>query len=368
MKTIKRLEPFIFFFALTPFSLPVFSQTQDIMYQPMALPPQCQLNISNFNAELAQDLAGSGFVNGWGPSRNRLILGNFHPNLQVCMNYTPAGKAWQRARINSAADFWIARKLNYCHHYLPDYPTPLDGRHAGKKQGGYCNPAVNLDSRSPYYQQQIRWNYTGKAQETTKDWQNEAMWFGLDCSNYTAFLYNFAFGTVFSSQIGFQAGQGGSAGYLSPNEQTMEAIIDKPRAAGKLVCWDNTPEVNHSCDDHGQYISAIDQQGQFLPAGSITAAKLAALPLHPGDLLFIAGSENRVVHVVMWTGKQVGYGVHDVPPEQIAPNASCPNDWMPKLGDWVITDSHYQGPDYRVLTSCYYLNHLWGVRRVIGVE
>jgi hypothetical protein len=38
---------------------------------------------------------------------------------------------------------------------------------------------------------------------------------------------------------------------------------------------------------------------------------------------------------------------------------------MPHIGDWVITDSHYQGPDYRILTSCFYLNNLWGVRRVI---
>lgn len=70
--------------------------------------------------------------------------------------------------------------------------------------------------------------------------------------------------------------------------------------------------------------------------------------------------------VVLWLGKQVGYGDNDINPALIAPNSLCPAaDWLPKIGDWVISDSHYQGADYRVLTSCFYLNNLWGVRRVI---
>ena len=77
-------------------------------------------------------------------------------------------------------------------------------------------------------------------------------------------------------------------------------------------------------------------------------------------------NSSLVTHVVMWTGKQVGFGPNDIPPAQIAPNGLCPQaTWMPQIGNWVITDSHYQGADYRVLTPCFYLNNLWGVRRVI---
>lgn len=106
--------------------------------------------------------------------------------------------------------------------------------------------------------------------------------------------------------------------------------------------------------------------------GSIKASDLAALPLIPDDLLFIAATKStsltpeKVTHVAMWTGKKVGFGPNDIQPSQIAPNSLCaPNIWMPHIGDWVIVDSHYQGPDYRVLTPCFYLNNLWGVRRVI---
>ncbi|MDI1352824.1 MAG: hypothetical protein PSV35_08710, partial [bacterium] len=73
-----------------------------------------------------------------------------------------------------------------------------------------------------------------------------------------------------------------------------------------------------------------------------------------------------VTHVVIWTGKQVGLGAIDNNPAQIAPNGLCPEQsWLPHIGDWVIIDSHYQGPDYRVITPCFYLNNLWGIRRII---
>lgn len=137
------------------------------------------------------------------------------------------------------------------------------------------------------------------------------------------------------------------------------------------MCVDNSLEMNHSCNGHGGYLSVIDQQGQKHKE-SIKASDLAALGLYPGDLLFISATKQTstnpslVTHVVMWTGKQIGNGPNDILPSQIAPNGLCSNEqWMPHIGDWVITDSHYQGADYRVLTSCFYLNNLWGVRRII---
>ncbi len=172
----------------------------------------------------------------------------------------------------------------------------------------------------------------------------------------------------------WQAGQrrGGSQSNLSPNQQQTNNILDNPQAAGQLVCADNTLEIGHSCNGHGGYLSVIDQQGQK-HKGSIKASDLAALPLYPGDLLFISATKQSsanpslVTHVVIWTGKQVGNGPNDIAPSQIAPNGLCAQDlWIPHVGDWVISDSHYQGADYRVLTSCFYLNNLWGVRRVIN--
>lgn len=329
----------------------------------------CQHNVANFNYELQQPFNIDRFVRGWGPMRNTLQLNN---ELVSCLDNS-VGLDWQRQRILAAADFWIKQKLNYCHHYLPDYPTPLSLRNVGYNKGGYCSTAKNIMPGSTYYQQQARWNYSGTGPETMGNWLNNSMWYGMDCSNYTTFLYNFAFGLLFSSKTEYQAGQRAdkTQNNLSPNQQSGTNVLDNPKAAGQLVCKDNTLEVQHSCAGHGGYLSAIDNFGNKHP-GSITASDLASLPLYPGDLLFISASRpdakntSAVVHVVMWTGKQVGYGSNDIPPEQIAPNGLCPQkDWMPRPGDWVINDSHYQGADYRVLTTCYYLNNLWGVRRVI---
>ena len=330
------------------------------------IPAFCMNNTANFEFELQQPLHSNRMVKGWGPKPNTLQLSS---ELLNCI--VPTNLAWQRQRILAAADYWIKRKLNYCHHYVPDYQTPVKERNAKKHKGGYCSVAKNIMPGSIYYQQQIRWNYTGVGSETLSDWVNNTMWYGMDCSNYTAFLYNFALGLRFSSNIKYQAGQHSDKSQinLSPNQQSGTHILDNPKAAGKLVCRDNTLEVNHSCAGHGGYLSVIDQYGVKHP-GSIRASDLAAL--HPGDLLFIstpradAINPSAVVHVVMWTGQQIKDGAKGIHPDQIAPNGFCSQkEWMPHRGDWIITDSHYQGPDYRILTPCYYLNNLWGVRRII---
>jgi hypothetical protein len=327
-----------------------------------AVPFSCQDSVANFDYELQQPLHTNRFVRGWGPARNLLQLSS---ELRTCLN---GGADWQRQRILAAADYWIKQKLNYCHHYLPDYATPLGIRQAKHHKGGYCSVAKDIVPGSVYYHQQARWNYKGTDSETLTNWVNNTMWYGMDCSNYTTFLYNFALGFMFSSNVKYQAGQRAdkTQNNLAPNQQSGTNVLDNPKAAGKLVCRDNSIEVDHSCAGHGGYLSVINNLGQKHP-GSILDSELAAL--HPGDLLFISSRRPdsiAVVHVVMWTGKQVNGGSDTIHPNQIAPNGSCPpKDWMPHLGDWIITDSHYQGPDYRIFSPCYYLNNLWGVRRVI---
>jgi hypothetical protein len=122
-------------------------------------------------------------------------------------------------------------------------------------------------------------------------------------------------------------------------------------------------------------MSVIDSAGKFSPVTNTMLSKLQT-----GDLLYFSIGTNysfgkgNVIHVVMWTGKTVGYGANDINPSLIAPNEHCPSTptptgWVPQIGDYVITDSHYQGPDYRVFTTgCYYGDTLWGVRRVIGQQ
>jgi cell wall-associated NlpC family hydrolase len=363
-----------------------------------AVPQSCQENVANFDYALTQTFDNSSFTTGWGPARNCLLMSPSNPNLASCPTSDAAGVAWQQQRIIAAADFWVKKKLSYCHHYLPDFNTLAVSRGATQTMGGYCNPAVDLYPGTPYYNQQARWNYSGTGSETIDNWvNNNYMWYGFDCSDYTAFIYDFAFGTVFDSDTGYQAGQA-SAGQvcpgpssscqdsLSPNIQTTSTpnfILNNPNAAGTLLCADGTLDQGNNTfcsghgNSHGNYVSMIDKFGQLEPSGTITANFLSTI-LQPGDLIFIAGggvtrspTTSEVTHVVVWTGKQVGYGTNDINPSQIAPDdiPGCTEaDWGPVVGDWVITDSHYQGADYRVLSLCFYLNNIWGVRRVIPVS
>lgn len=356
-----------------------------------SIPQDCTSNVANFNYELLQNFdSASSFTTGWGPDRAPLYLSPSNPNLTQC--YATAGVTWGRQRVIAAASFWIAQKLNYCHHYNPDYPTPVSERGAGQSSGGYCNPALDTMPGSVYYGQLARWNYSGQGSETAYNWvNNNQMWYGMDCSNTTSFIYNFALGPnvtlgiPFDSKTSNQAGQSGqNQDMLSPNQQDPNdptKILNNPSKAGLLVCADGTTDPNPAapsmCTGHGGYLSGINSSGTFTK--SITVAAVAQV-LQPGDLLFIAGAgpdpqpnpdgtTSEVTHVIMWIGKQVGYGANDINPALIAPNdAPCaaPSFWQPQVGDWVIADSHYQGYDYRILTSCFYLNDLWGVRRVLN--
>lgn len=363
-----------------------------------SIPQDCDSNYANFNYELLQNFdSSSAFTSGWGPHRVVPELSPSNPDLSNCV--ASAGVKWEQKRIVAAAQYWVAQKLNYCHHYNPDWATPASDRGAGGKDAGYCNPAVDSMPGSVYYGQQARWNYNGKGSETLNQWvNNNGMWYGMDCSNTTSFVYGFAFGTnstlgvPFDSETNYQAGQisGTSQDFLSPNEQVngdASKTLNNPNEAGLLVCADGTTDPNPSsptmCSGHGGYLSGISAAGCFTK--SVTVSQVASV-LQPGDLLYIAGGSGRpcgdppdpqprpdkntseVTHVIMWLGKKVGYGANEINPSLIAPNDKPCDDqsiWQPHVGDWVIVDSHYQGYDYRILTSCFYLNDLWGVRRVI---
>lgn len=277
------------------------------------------------------------------------------------------------------------------HHHVPDYRTTPDLRSAASG-GGYCSPAINIHPGTPYYNQPVRWNYNGKGSETKENWiNNELMWYGVDCSDFTSFIYNLAFGIQFNSDTGYQAGQArdGSQDNLTPNAQTAFDRLqsydnnDPDSPAGVLVCKNGHTEIEDpDCGGLGSngyfsvFVPPYTHPNHPEPTpGNITDADLKNLK--PGDLLFLGfagGSGNNptsmVTHVITWTGKHVGTGPNDIPPEQIAPESICPNSWQPLPGngqnEWVIIDSHYQGPDYRILSSCFYQNNIWGVRRVIG--
>lgn len=376
-------------------SQPVHSAQLSTKIVPGPLSSTCASNAANFNYELSQNLDSTvidaATIQSWGPARNHLLLSTTNPNLTGCITTDKNNKTavtWMQNRVLAAYDFWIKQKLNYCHHHVTDFATPLVSNGTPRasiptNKGGYCSAAIDAMPGSAYYGQPVRWNYTGQGSETKENWiNNNQMWYGIDCSDFTSFIYNFAFGIQFNSDTGYQAGQAenGSQDLLTPNGQTNADRLRKftnnnPKSpAGVLVCKNGkTEEEWPDCGGFGTngYFSVFLNKSTRPTPSNITAQMLNLLK--PGDLLFLgfAGKDGNnetsmVTHVITWTGKKVGYGANDIKPEQIAPEEICPDSWQPQIGDWVIADSHYQGPDYRVFTPCFYQNNIWGVRRVIG--
>ncbi len=392
-----------------------------VQLTPGPVPQTCVGNESNFSYELTQPFDSSvdnGSLLTWGPNRNQLLLSPSNPNLTICTTTNPANTTatgWMQSRVIYAEDYWVKQKLNYCHHHVTDFYTPINSNGTprgsiGGSAGGYCSNATSLYPSN--YGQAIRWNYSGTGSETSNSWVNyNRMWYGVDCSDFTSFVYNFAFGIQFNSDTGFQAGQAtdGSQSFLIPNAQDSTAADQlqqfsnsNPNSpAGVLVCADGTTETTTGpkayCGTGGSGLCTGTYPTRTCPNGYISVFSgtkydpanpafhqpdLTVTPamlnnLLPGDMLYLAfspgsgkGDGNNttsiVTHVITWTGKKVGYGSNDINPSQIAPESICPNNWQPQVGDWVIIDSHYQGPDYRDFTPCFYQNNIWGVRRVIG--
>lgn len=362
-------------------------------------PTFCELNVANFTAVSSLDLGTTPFDYTWGPA---LAVLPFPSDLSSCQS----SSSWNQERVLNAASYWIGQKVNYCHHHVPTwYPAyELDGTTLNpyaKAAFEACSSESDVMPPIPA-DNAIRWNYSGVGVESALAWRNNYVsndyqtgnyGYGLDCSDYTKLVYSYAESIIFNSQINTQAGQTMDQTTLAPN---IPGFIDGPTLgsdgkAGALVCADGTTApltgaTNTSCDAHGGYISVFESTGKY-NANGVTDAMLNNL--HVGDLLYIAGSaydfakpseiNPNVTHVVMWTGQQIGSSTL-VSESMIAPetdidswgyhNNECDHGWWEaanNVGNWIITDSHYQGPDYRAFTSCFYRNQVWGVRRVLGV-
>ena len=363
-----------------------------------SVPTFCQSNVANFTRLNGISLIGSS--NGastWGPNLASLSF----PSV---LNQCESSLTWQQARIMASASYWVGQKPNYCHHHVPTWLPDTSASFGVCATNPAVMPPVPVESM-------IRWNYSGNGLESAVTWYNinsglayptGNYGYGLDCSDYTHLVYAYGESIVFTSDISMQAGQTTIESNLAPN---MVGFVDSTTpdvlglyAAGQLVCADGTVApigaTNTSCDGHGGYISVFNSSGVYSNTG-VTDAMLNNL--QAGDLLYIGGCASdpnslidtacnnnprqQVTHVIIWTAQQIGSSLI-APNNVIAPetdkdvygsaNSQCGTTSNPywwsvanNVGNWIITDSHYQGPDFRAFTSCFYRNQVWGVRRVL---
>jgi hypothetical protein len=357
----------------------------------------CAANVANFST-VPTNLLAYPYNGLWGPSIANI---SFPQVLESCNT----NATWQQSRVLAATQYWVDRKVNYCHHHVPTwYPTEsLNGAVNPQAQASFESCSTSTDVMPPVpSESMIRWNYSGVGSESAVAWYNlnsgrayptGNYGYGADCSDYTKLVYAYAESIYFTSDVSMQAGQAANQGNLAPN---MAGFIDSNTpdnlglySAGNLVCADGSMAPNRgianntSCNSHGGYISVFESTGSY-NANAVTDSMLNNL--QAGDLLYIAGSaydyanhtiNPTVTHVIIWTGQKIGSSSF-ISNSMIAPETDidswgyhsneCSAQWWSadnNIGNWIITDSHYQGPDYRAFTSCFYRNQVWGVRRVI---
>lgn len=369
------------------------------------VPLSCVINIANFSSLESTSLIGTPTGTTWGPNLANLP---FPEGLAYCQQYLSSNQG----RILSAAKYWVSQKVNYCHHHVPTWIPSLESSYTPSVQASYESCSMNTDIMPPVPAESfIRWNYSGTGSESANAWAFSFAGYyqgnygnGLDCSDYSRLLYSYAESIIFTSAISPQAGQGNEQESLAPNMtgfvDSNESDINGLYSAGNLVCADGTLAPprgganSSSCNGHGGYISVFNSDGSYNES-AITDTILNVL--QPGDLLYVSGCASDptassdslcnydprqlVTHVIVWTGQKIGSSLY-ITESMIAPesdkdvygqiNGQCGTESNPyfwsvanNMGNWIITDSHYQGPDFRAFTYCFYRNQIWGVRRVL---
>ena len=284
---------------------------------------------------------------------------------------------FRRELVMAVENYWIDHGLNYCHHHIPGWLPPDD---SGKKKPYYRNAPAKPDTSGGGGN-----DLTCTAQRSTTGEQKTSIqdafdtkviqWQGLDCSNFTAWSYDFA--GVATEQLPGKISQqscsvdGEVPGVLldinSENFTTMAAnlkpgdllyITQKNALTGKDSYLNNTGE-NASTYAAAHVVTWTGKRWSDLQAGAdrdkYDISKLGAIGSRLGGDLNdkASGSENS---------KYLGY------------NASL-------LGSdaahdpWMIIDSHFAGPAYRPFVPADLTNHIaanWygsslsAVRRIIG--
>lgn len=252
---------------------------------------------------------------------------------------------WQRQFVVAAEDYWVDQDINYCHHHLPGWIPPDDATsgtpffRVAKKSALIGAADVTCSASRSVDGHQIGPTATPLSNE-------EVQWKGVDCSNFTAWIYNFAgvVGNRLDSAVGQQACSSASPGVLL--------------------------DINHL---------------------NLSDATISLL--RPGDLLYItqvgaltAGTDQyELAHVVTWTGKrwndlQSGADAHYYQLDQRGQagsrlgadfatyfGGSVTAEELARRNPWMIIDSHYAGPAYRPFVG-WYRSSLSNVRRIVGAD
>lgn len=278
---------------------------------------------------------------------------------------------FQRELVMAAENYWVDQGINYCHHHVPGWlpptsPAKFRNSSSGSTSGGDSSGMTCTANRK-----------SDGSQSLTALAQDEINWQGVDCSDFTSWIYDFT--GITHDQGNLETGIGTQA--CSTGD---DPLVGKEQA-GVLL------DINQ-----GNIASLVDH-------------------LRPGDLLYItqtapvaAGSAPSnvtngyaVSHVITWTGKHFSElrngpdgGKYDPATagqsgsrlgadiasylKSVDPNQTILPSQLGSSADkdpWMIIDSHFAGPAYRpfvlptaTMKADWYVKDLSHVRRVIDAD
>lgn len=269
------------------------------------------------------------------------------------------GSTFKRELVLAAVNYWVEQDLNYCHHHIPGWTPPNFGSYrnstSGSTSGGggslmTCTPNRFADGHqrvttgAAHVCSATETNYCDSADEIeSADLSKQVQWQGLDCSDFTSWVWNFAGLTTapMPTGIGTQA-------------------CTTTQAPGTLL------DINAANFDEVQ------------TDGTTLGSRLRA-----GDLLYVLSTSTPdVAHVITWTGLrwrdlQASSAKGKYETSKLGEAGSRLGGDLVKYGlslaqldaanPYMIVDSHYAGPAYRPFNG-WYRGSLTHVRRIVDAD
>ena len=281
---------------------------------------------------------------------------------------------FQRELVMAVENYWVDQNINYCHHHVPGWLPPDDSAEADPK---YRNASAGSTSGTTSKPAQ-RYGMTCTAQRDVDGSQvvqgasdavasplakAQVQWHGVDCSDFTAWVYNFA-------------------GLTNPNNGVETAISTQacmtPQGGEATQSWAGPAQAGILLDiNHGNF----DTTANLLAPGDLLYIELAP----PKGWTETPTSTIGLSHVVTWTGKtwrelRNGPEGWRYDPALIGqPSSRLGGDIARILGSddvlgtleaknpYMIIDSHYAGPAYRPFVG-WYRTSLSNVRRIVNAD
>jgi hypothetical protein len=308
----------------------------------------------------------SGYANGgtWGP--HAAVYGAI--STASCNDDVAT---FQRELVMAAENYWVDQGINYCHHHIPGWmppasPATFRNSSSGSTSGGDSSGMTCTAHRK-----------SDGSQSLTAVSHDDVNWQGVDCSDFTSWVYDFT--------------------GITHDDGNLETGIG-----------------TQACSTGDDPLTDKQQPGVLLDINQGNIANLVD-HLRPGDLLYITQTAPLaanstpsnvangyiVSHVITWTGKRFS-DLRNGPDGNLYDPATAgqrgsrlgadiasylksvtPNQTIlptelgssPDKDPWMIIDSHYAGPAYRpfviqtsAMKSDWYAASLSHVRRIIDAD